>query len=80
MEDNKRDFNDSDILSTINEKKFDIFHIDEFEGFDVCIPINQEILKKIHRSEGWLEKELWNQKIKFVGFEYLILKIKRIFH
>ena len=46
MEDSKEKINDSDILSTINEKKFDVFHIDDFEGFDICIPIDKETLRK----------------------------------
>ena len=46
MEDSRKESNDSDILSTINEKKFDVFHIDDFEGFDICIPIDKETLRK----------------------------------
>ena len=82
MEDNKRDFNDSDILSTINEKKFDIFHIDEFEGFDVCIPINQEILKKNTKIN--FRKESMNNyfenmlKMNLLEFLNLTLYLKNI--
>lgn len=58
--------------------KLSIFKKEEDTNSEYPLPLildgkaDQEILKKIHRSEGWLEKELWNQKIPleevFYGF------------
>ena len=64
------------------KKKFDIFHIDEFEGFDVCIPINQEILKKNTKIN--FRKESMNNyfenmlKMNLLEFLNLTLYLKNI--
>lgn len=44
MDESQSEFSNEDVLSNIEGKNFDMFEIEDFEGFEVCLPKEEHVI------------------------------------